>query len=482
MKQSLSLLLVLFLFVSCASDQPDPAAHLIYDKLVKPEDAVYFNMPVGLCEDYPEESTTIEIIRNDMEFLKSSEVQFLRISFGWDGIEEEKDIYDWLFWDDFVKIAVDEYGITLIPYICYTPLWNSTGDTLNHWNHPPVDYDQFGKFVTALVNRYKDRIKTWEVWNEPDIEFFWNGPTEDFAKLYKIGAEAVRKADPTAKVVFGGLAHRVEFIESLFRDFGISPYVDIVNFHSYRETWDGRPAEDIIAYVNQVADVVAKYGDNQPLWMAEVGYSTFRANGYVSIHYNAYYDYEKSPEYQAVHMFKTLTMLLSTGKISAVAWYEIKDLEPHEDVIGDVNNRHLGIAFVDWSPKPAKQALRFFNRLFTGNYRSISGEMTVTKPRNSDSHVFSFEKEDGSIVVVAWLQTNVPGKRGRDTSGMVQDTRRELVDINLPFTPGGKAVLFDELGNGQPFESVALSDTETILKNVELLGGKLAVISISTVE
>src|SRR5450759_3346341 len=102
---------------------------LMYDQLRRPQGPVYYHIPIGLFEDYPEETTTLEIIRNDMELLKRSNVKLLRISFGWDAIEAQKDKYDWLFWDDFVKIAVEEYGITLIPYICYTPSWNSTGDT-----------------------------------------------------------------------------------------------------------------------------------------------------------------------------------------------------------------------------------------------------------------------------------------------------------------------------------------------------------------
>jgi hypothetical protein len=477
--RTLSLVVVTILLIGCGTGQDDPTVDLIYDQLIKPDDAVFYRIPVGLCEDYPEETTTLEIIRNDMEFLKKAEVEFLRISFGWDGIEEERDVYDWLFWDDFVEIAVDEYGITLIPYICYTPLWNSTGDTLNHWNHPPEDYEQFGTFMYALVNRYKDRIKTWEIWNEPDIEFFWNGPIEDFVKLYTIGAEAVRKADPDAIIVLGGLAHRVEFLESLFRDFGISPYVDVVNFHSYRETWDGNPAEDIIQYVHRVADIVETYGDSQPLWMAEVGYSTFRHNQYVSIHYDAYYDYEKTPEYQAVHLFKTLTMLLSTEKLSAIAWYEIKDLEPEEEVIGDVNNRHLGVAYVDWAPKPAMYALRFFNRLFSQPLRSIDDEIAVNKQADSDAHVFGFENEDGSVTVVAWLQTNIPKKRGRDSSGMVSDTRRERVTVELPFALSGGAVLFDELGNEQPFAPIEHSEVSTVITNLELGGGRIAIVKIN---
>src|SRR5690606_41801428 len=67
-----------------------------------------------LCEDYPEETTTMEIIKGDFEFLKKHGVKLLRISFGWDAIEAEEGKYDWLFWDDYVKMAVDDYGITLV--------------------------------------------------------------------------------------------------------------------------------------------------------------------------------------------------------------------------------------------------------------------------------------------------------------------------------------------------------------------------------
>lgn len=467
------------MLAACQSTPHQESSPLIYDTLIKSPNAKYYHVPIGLCEDYPEETTTLDIIRKDMEFLKAVEVNLLRISFGWDGIEEQPGVYDWLFWDDFVRIAVDEYGITLIPYICYTPMWNSTGDSTNFWNHPPVDYEAFGKFVYALVNRYKDRIRSWEIWNEPDIEFFWNGTIGEFVKLYRIGAEAVRKADPDAIIVLGGLAHRVEFLESLFRDFGISPYVDVVNFHSYLETWDGKPAEHIIEYVHQVADVVEKYGDGQALWMAEVGYSTFRYNEYVSTHYNAYYDYEKTPAYQAVHLYRTLTMLLATEKLSAIAWYEIKDLEPHEEVIGDVNNRHLGVAYTDWTPKPAMYALRFFNRLFSQPYRSIDAAVEVRKRDDSDSHVFAFENDDGSVIIVGWLQTNVPRKRSPDRSGLVRDTRRESVMVSIPLVLSGTAVQYDELGNGQEFASIIREGDKTIIPALTLDGGGITIVKIN---
>jgi hypothetical protein len=36
--------------------------------------------------------------------------------------------------------------LTLVPYVCYIPQWNSTGaeDTLFFWNYPPKDYNAWG--------------------------------------------------------------------------------------------------------------------------------------------------------------------------------------------------------------------------------------------------------------------------------------------------------------------------------------------------
>lgn len=451
---------------------------LIYDQLRKPQDAVYYHVPIGLCEDYPEETTTLEIIRNDMELLKRSGINLLRISFGWDGIEEEKDKYNWRFWDDYVRMAVDEYGITLIPYICYTPSWNSTGDTTNFWNHTPKDYEQFGEFVTDLVNRYKDRIKFWELWNEPDIKAYWSGTAEELAKLVKIGAAAVRKADSSAIVVCPGLAGHTEFTLALFKDYGISPYVDVVNIHNYYETWNPSPIESVVPYVNTIAGIIKQYGNNQSIWMAEVGYSTFRRNGHVSDWSSAYYDYEHTPKFQAVQLIRTLTLLLSTEKLAAIAWYEIKDLPPEDEVIGDVNNRHLGVAYVDYKPKPAEKALSFFNKLFAQKNRCIDKQVTVNRTNDSDSEIHSFENEDGSVIVAGWLKTKIDGKRGEDKSGKVKDTRKETIELTLPKKLTGKATLYDELGNASEFKSITRQTNATTLKEVTLIGGEIAIIKI----
>ncbi len=438
------LLVVLAMLV--ASGAAAQIKGLVYESLFRPAGTQPHLVPIGLCEDYPEETTTPAIMRGDMELLKRAGIRVLRVSFGWDAIETSKGTYNWLFWDDYVKMAVEEYGITLVPYVCYTPSWNSTGDTTNFWNHTPKEYEAFGNFMTALVGRYKKWIKTWELWNEPDIDAYWSGTSADLAKLTKIGAEAVRKADPEAKVVLAGLAHDTKFLRALFRDHGISPYVDVVNCHSYFETWSGEPLETVLDYVHTIADIIAQYGNGQSLWMAEVGYSTFRRpDGIVSD-----------------------------------SWYEIKDLPPTENVIGDVNNRNLGVASVDFMPKPAEGALTFFTRFFGNRARCIDTEVHVKRPIGSDSHVHAFRMEDGSTAVVAWLKTNVKGRTPAGKKGNLKDARRESIAVDLAGSGPVKATMFNELGVGTPYAGVTAQGGRVAVNSLELTGGTIAILKIES--
>ena len=73
-------------------------------------------------------------------------------------------------------------------------------------NNPPKDYARWAdlvRTVTAhLVQRYgRDTVLQWyfEVWNEPDIDY-WHASPEDYWKLYDYAAAGVRAALPGARV------------------------------------------------------------------------------------------------------------------------------------------------------------------------------------------------------------------------------------------------------------------------------------------
>jgi len=73
-------------------------------------------------------------------------------------------------------------------------------------NNPPKDYKKWGELVRVLtahlVERYgRETVLQWyfEVWNEPDIDY-WHATPEDYWKLYDYAVAGVQSALPGAKV------------------------------------------------------------------------------------------------------------------------------------------------------------------------------------------------------------------------------------------------------------------------------------------
>lgn len=84
---------------------------------------------------------------------------------------------------------------------------NSAPDAKPGWSYPAGNYDKWAELVRQWVlhsvSRYgKGEVETWywELWNEPDISYYWSGTSEEYAKLYDATASAVKKALPSARV------------------------------------------------------------------------------------------------------------------------------------------------------------------------------------------------------------------------------------------------------------------------------------------
>lgn len=63
--------------------------------------------------------------------------------------------------------------------------------------------DFVGVFVAHLIDRYGiNEVRQWyfEVWNEPDLSFFWAGEQADYFALYKAAALAIKQVDREVRV------------------------------------------------------------------------------------------------------------------------------------------------------------------------------------------------------------------------------------------------------------------------------------------
>jgi xylan 1,4-beta-xylosidase len=73
----------------------------------------------------------------------------------------------------------------------------------------PKDWSRWGDLVRDLTIHLRDRygadeVATWEfeVWNEANLEVFWNGTQDDYHRLYETAARAVKGVD--ARIPVGG--------------------------------------------------------------------------------------------------------------------------------------------------------------------------------------------------------------------------------------------------------------------------------------
>ena len=80
------------------------------------------------------------------------------------------------------------------------------GTIFTGWAYPPKDYQKWADVVFHFAAHLRDRYgegetKTWlwEIWNEPDIDY-WKGTPEEYFKLYDFAAAAILRALPGASV------------------------------------------------------------------------------------------------------------------------------------------------------------------------------------------------------------------------------------------------------------------------------------------
>jgi hypothetical protein len=145
-------------------------------------------------------------------------------------------------------------------------------------------------------------------------------------------------------------------------------------------------------------------------------------------------------------------------------------------MIGDDNNRHLGVAYADYRPKPALAALSFMNRSFAPGFRSVDAELRLadsSRAPDPELELHGFVTARHTLLLISWLRT-----RTRTTSAVPErtltDTRRRLVQVTAPYAARGVPVAFDERGRTLPraIEIRTATAAQTTL-SLDIRGGEV---------
>lgn len=287
-------------------------------------------------------------------------VKWTREEFHWNWIQSERGEWDFTYFDKLVDTAT-EHGISVYALCCY---WTS-------WTDKCTDegIEDYCRYLEALVQRYGDRIKHWEIWNEPNI-FFWDCGQEMYVKLLNHAYETIKRVDPDAKVLGCSTAGiDVKFIQAVMDQGG---RFDDLTIHPYRGRLNGPQFAEELRRTRKLAG-------GRDVWITEMGWPS-NIGGLTE-------------RQQAQYVARTYISALASDAVRSIAWYDFR--EDGDDPF--YNEHNFGLVRGDLQPKMGYRALAA-----VGN---ILGSAMVERPLDLSDGIVGWRfADDDERIVAMWSQ------------------------------------------------------------------------------
>jgi len=306
-------------------------------------------------------------------------IGLVRQTFDWTQIEPALGRYEFGSYDTLMA-ALAERGLEMLPVLFNPPPFRSSRPTrgAREGTYPPRRYADMGTFAAALVRRYgpdgsfwcerpdlrKTPIRSWQVWNEPNLPAYWpDGPDPAaYGRLLGATARAIRRADPQANVVGAGIPQsRIgvpfdRYVDDLYRASG-RPAFDVFAVHAYAGDTAG-----MIAAVTRARTLMDRQGDHRPIWVTEIGWASGGPPSSFTV----------GPRGQARRVFAAITELAERARelrLRGFVYATWRDGGVYEGG-ADFWGLHTGLLSIAGAPKPAyyafEQAARRVPRLMAG--------------------------------------------------------------------------------------------------------------------
>ena len=309
-------------------------------------------------------NTTLRTYGEDIKYLKELGVGAIRVPLQWQSIKIRPGEYDWSDVDRLLKAAqtkqIDILFTIRTTFAVKPPKFRSRRGAIQI-NPPSMNMKEWVHFVEILANRYQGQGVNYEIENEVNEAAFWKGTLEEYLELLKAAYDAIKKADPKAKVLPSAMGCGIIRTLQLgsggqkawkWHDSWLEPILstkkfDAVSVHNYYF-----PSEIVAngltfrSYFEHIRDIMKKSGsENFPVWITETGFVSLPAdvggrkdNG----------SYEK----QAQWLTEAYQQAFESG-VERIFWLLLRDRK--EPYFGS-----MGLADAKGDPRPAWNALSQF--------------------------------------------------------------------------------------------------------------------------
>lgn len=322
--------------------------------------------------------------RGDLDRMPRAGIDSVRLMASWAAAEPSPGTYEWGALDAMVRETTNR-GLSPYLFLYGTPQWAARDDGHGCTGggcavfapSSPATRAAFAAFAGAAAERYgpggdfwapseygqtpchcsRPRpVRVWQVWNEQNSPKYF-APRADvggYASLLEESAEAIKRADPGAEIVLGGMwgprnagaavTTVRRYLTELYRVPGIEESFDAVAVHPYART-SGRSLDQVEA----TRRVIRRAGDpGAGLWVTELGWAAKgpKSNPYV-----------KGLRGQARLLARTLGKLdrrARSFRLRGVFWYSWRDKAKGDSICDWC--AHAGLRARDGSAKPAWRA------------------------------------------------------------------------------------------------------------------------------
>jgi len=241
---------------------------------------------------------------------------------------------------------------------------------------PPRDFAQWEELIRVLVQHLADRygrreVARWlfEVWNEPNLPYFWAGTQEDYFELYRRTAAAIKSVDVHFRV--GGPATArdgwvPEMIE-FCRGNGVP--LDFISTHHYPTDFEpeagGEESPDVAELLCR--DLEARMAAAPRSILTQWVRRTRQQAGDLPLYYTEWNssasctDHYHDEPYAAAFILKTIAD--NDGLVDAYSYWTFSDIFEEAGLRSQPFHGGFGLLTIHGVEKPAYQAYRFLHEL-----------------------------------------------------------------------------------------------------------------------
>ncbi len=282
----------------------------------------------------------------DLDLIAAAGFKFVRMDFGWGGIERKKGEYDWSGYEK-LQANLEQRGIRALYILDYS---NGLYEENNASPQHPESVAAYARWAAAAAKQFKGRHVIWEIWNEPNISFWKPKPdVQQYTTLCLAACKAIRQADPRATII-GPASSEFPwpFFESLFSA-GALDLLDAVSVHPYRPYNQG--PETAAADYQRLRELIRRYAPpakkNMPILSGEWGYAT--------------HDKGVPLETQAAFAVRQQLSNLLEG-VPLSIWYDWKN----DGTDASEREHNFGTVLPDLTPKPSYKAIQTLTEELSG--------------------------------------------------------------------------------------------------------------------